>query len=650
MQNFGKIAKSQQKAMQMLKSPDEIKQTLYVKEGDNALHTQLYPQAIDAYSKALEISENSAVLLQRSRCYIATGQINNAIEDAEHAMKLDQQNGNIDQFYRGYFQKAEAYYAAGEFEEALLFYYKAFWSRPNIYDYKLGVQKAEQSVIRALDACISPPDQFCQFYPDPCPTQESIVETMNDPSYPQESVAEFRCLCGCTYCRCGQCRDLYQEPGQHCSCRCEACIHHLAYSHGMVADPVSGALVSVNICKQDVSINSTSTPVQEHTQQKNKQSLQDTLRDQRRKNCKHSTALEKDRQLIQELLQDASLNKTVKNLDQTLNKSLKFMNNRDQFWRQQGTQKVSVNVKKYVNLPWKSVNANFSKLLNTATQQTTTESEVQKTTTISNPLQSIIDKMTEASQCMINQNFDLAFQIGTELNQNINENIPARLQGDIKTLLGCALFEQHDYLQAANLFKETTKISEQVDDEYGVLRGNRNTARTLMECQQYAEAAQYFQTSLQSTMQVPPILRASDLYNCALCLAELNFKENKAQIQNLINRCAQAICQAPLSSSSKVVIANTFFEFHDQAPSFFTVQCNSPNEIFFDLLLLQAKVYGTQEHQKTQVILNLLLERATMAEDLEACKATLQSFLFLFKALGDFQGVEWAESKLKEIQ
>ena len=99
---------------------------ILISEGDTCFRNMLYEKAISAYSEALDIQKNREILLQRSRCYVQLGRSDEAIEDATNA--IDQDNT----FYRGFYQKGEAFYSAGQFEQALVFYYRAYRRRPDI--------------------------------------------------------------------------------------------------------------------------------------------------------------------------------------------------------------------------------------------------------------------------------------------------------------------------------------------------------------------------------------------------------------------------------------------------------------------------------------------------------------------------------------
>lgn len=53
-------------------------------------------------------------------------------------------------FLQGLYQKAEALYAKGEFEWALMFYHRGFKLRPELQEFRLGIQKAQEAIDNAV--------------------------------------------------------------------------------------------------------------------------------------------------------------------------------------------------------------------------------------------------------------------------------------------------------------------------------------------------------------------------------------------------------------------------------------------------------------------------------------------------------------------
>ena len=49
-------------------------------------------------------------------------------------------------FAQGLYQKAEALYSMGDFEHALMFYHRGHRIRPELHEFTLGIQKAQEAI------------------------------------------------------------------------------------------------------------------------------------------------------------------------------------------------------------------------------------------------------------------------------------------------------------------------------------------------------------------------------------------------------------------------------------------------------------------------------------------------------------------------
>ncbi|XP_008328173.1 outer dynein arm-docking complex subunit 4 isoform X2 [Cynoglossus semilaevis] len=100
-----------------------------------------YKKAIESYTTALTLRPNEkSCLIGRSKCYLKLGQHENALRDAEASLKEDKT------FFEGLHQKAEALYHMGEFEFALVFYHRGQKLRPQIQEFRLGIQKSQEAI------------------------------------------------------------------------------------------------------------------------------------------------------------------------------------------------------------------------------------------------------------------------------------------------------------------------------------------------------------------------------------------------------------------------------------------------------------------------------------------------------------------------
>nr|XP_046272370.1 outer dynein arm-docking complex subunit 4 [Scatophagus argus] len=107
-----------------------------------------YIKAIDNYSSALTLKpDDKTCFVGRSKCYLKLGQPGSALKDAEASLKEDET------FFEGLYQKAEALYFMGEFEFALVFYHRGQKLRPQIQEFRLGIQKAQE----AIENCVGSP-------------------------------------------------------------------------------------------------------------------------------------------------------------------------------------------------------------------------------------------------------------------------------------------------------------------------------------------------------------------------------------------------------------------------------------------------------------------------------------------------------------
>ncbi|XP_068192860.1 outer dynein arm-docking complex subunit 4 [Antennarius striatus] len=100
-----------------------------------------HKKAIENYSSALTLKPGDRTcFVGRSKCYLKMGQAGDALEDAEASLKEDTT------FFEGLYQKAEALYHMGEFEFALVFYHRGQKLRPQVQEFRLGIQKAQEAI------------------------------------------------------------------------------------------------------------------------------------------------------------------------------------------------------------------------------------------------------------------------------------------------------------------------------------------------------------------------------------------------------------------------------------------------------------------------------------------------------------------------
>lgn len=115
--------------------------TTYMAEGEQLYHKGEYSKAKESFSNALELQPTDKhCLVARSKCSLKLGDPEAAFRDAEASL---QEDGD---FFRGLYQKAEALYAMGDFEFALVFYHRGVKLRPELQEFRLGIQKAQEAI------------------------------------------------------------------------------------------------------------------------------------------------------------------------------------------------------------------------------------------------------------------------------------------------------------------------------------------------------------------------------------------------------------------------------------------------------------------------------------------------------------------------
>ncbi|GFS07544.1 tetratricopeptide repeat protein 25 [Elysia marginata] len=86
-------------------------------------------------------------LVVRSKCFLMLGNSERALEDADAALEQDEE-GVRD--IRALNMKAEALYQKGDFETALVFYHRGNKLRPELQEFRLGIQKCEEAIDNSI--------------------------------------------------------------------------------------------------------------------------------------------------------------------------------------------------------------------------------------------------------------------------------------------------------------------------------------------------------------------------------------------------------------------------------------------------------------------------------------------------------------------
>ncbi|XP_047987195.1 outer dynein arm-docking complex subunit 4 [Leguminivora glycinivorella] len=106
-----------------------------------------YRTAVNFVNKAIELApEEKAAYVARSKCHLLLGEPRAALADAETALALDPKHG------KALLHKAEALYYCGEFEMSLVHYHRGLRARPDLNEFRLGVQKAQEAIENTIGA------------------------------------------------------------------------------------------------------------------------------------------------------------------------------------------------------------------------------------------------------------------------------------------------------------------------------------------------------------------------------------------------------------------------------------------------------------------------------------------------------------------
>ncbi|KAI8916226.1 hypothetical protein EDD86DRAFT_13176 [Gorgonomyces haynaldii] len=118
-----------------------------IAEADVLMRLYQYPAADRLYSKAIELQpENLHLLMCRSRCRALNGNSKGSLEDANAILKLDPKN------VTGLLCKADAFFAEGDFENAMVWYYRGQAVRPDHDEFAHGIIRSRVAIERALNA------------------------------------------------------------------------------------------------------------------------------------------------------------------------------------------------------------------------------------------------------------------------------------------------------------------------------------------------------------------------------------------------------------------------------------------------------------------------------------------------------------------
>eukprot|EP00002_Diphylleia_rotans_P018947 TRINITY_DN3662_c0_g1_i8.p1 TRINITY_DN3662_c0_g1~~TRINITY_DN3662_c0_g1_i8.p1 ORF type:complete len:445 (+),score=81.79 TRINITY_DN3662_c0_g1_i8:50-1384(+) len=114
-------------------------------EGEMLFKLADYARAIQSFTKALDIKQDDrTVLVNLSKCHMLLGRSEQSLKDANRALQSDKS------CFRAILQKAEAHFAAGDFEQALVYFHRGYQIRCDVDEFRLGVQKSQEAIMEAI--------------------------------------------------------------------------------------------------------------------------------------------------------------------------------------------------------------------------------------------------------------------------------------------------------------------------------------------------------------------------------------------------------------------------------------------------------------------------------------------------------------------
>eukprot|EP00002_Diphylleia_rotans_P027795 TRINITY_DN5587_c0_g1_i1.p1 TRINITY_DN5587_c0_g1~~TRINITY_DN5587_c0_g1_i1.p1 ORF type:complete len:683 (+),score=132.26 TRINITY_DN5587_c0_g1_i1:96-2144(+) len=241
-------------------------------EGDLLLKQGEFDRAIHTYNRAMEFKANDRIILiSRSKCYNALGKCEQAMKDANRAMDQDKT------FFRAILQKADVHFATGDFEVALVYYHRGAKVRPDLEDFRLGIQRARKAIEDAIGGC---------------PIDSSQISTL--------------------------------EPATH------AAVASIRDNDSIAASPKSivgaGGMVPL----------SHSLGKETQSKQPSERGTVDTFRTNRSTASRKALGkLHSDKEYLQQLISDPKISKKDPGLSAIAEGGLRYLDKREDFWRQQ---------------------------------------------------------------------------------------------------------------------------------------------------------------------------------------------------------------------------------------------------------------------------------------------------------------------------
>nr|XP_053633062.1 uncharacterized protein LOC128689016 isoform X2 [Cherax quadricarinatus] len=138
--------KVKRKKERKLIQPEDTYSSVHLTEAQRAITMGKVETALSCAQKAVESGSDPASLVVRGRCHLLLGHLQEALEDAREALKMDPS------LVKAVLVQAESLYGMGEFERSLVLFHRGARKRPDLTSFTRGIHKAREAIINAIGA------------------------------------------------------------------------------------------------------------------------------------------------------------------------------------------------------------------------------------------------------------------------------------------------------------------------------------------------------------------------------------------------------------------------------------------------------------------------------------------------------------------
>ncbi|GKT32512.1 Outer dynein arm-docking complex subunit 4 like protein [Aduncisulcus paluster] len=613
---------------------------IFFDEGLTCFRAGNFARAVYSFNQALEFLQGDRnILLWRSRAYVALGQPQKAIDDADECI------GKDTKFHRGLFQKGEALFSAGDFEFALMFYHRAHRLRTDIEKYKLGIQKAEAAINRAIEQELAP---------------ETGIESGED----EETV--------------------YDIDGQASS--------HLSISQADEESAVSSDHDDLDIRKMRDRL------------LQDKQAPPDPLAHKAIPSRRLLGALYDDHLFLNKMMKDRVMTDAATGkVRQIMQKGLNYLDSRIEFWRQQkppvpqGAEGKTLSKSRRTtrrrqpkppSCAQTGIRRDLQAMEGKLTKDTDAQSNLTKDTTLSieggeegvsgdlsvhnqgmekekrlsTVYRFISETLNNVREAVASNAPHLALQFCVKLRDRLTkgpgewQTLPDREQvlADVFSAMGCIYFDQEKYDQAVIHFRKSLDLSEHASLPMKTARALRNLGRTLQRLGEIVKAAPLYNRVLNMGTVLGPFVRGDAALQIGRCYFEAEewdqaVSYGQKALEMLLFSDSRGGADSSDSASKKYANSQDELEdFQRHAPSFFSRAEQSRNEDELDSrCLIGRALFMLGKVDESKATLEECLALSKEFEDPTAQAAALANLSSIYNHLGE---AEKAEQMRKEAE